>query len=182
MFEELKLLGKTEKSIVVQTRKGTSIDNLIEIDPGESERRRYQLLFERFGRNWRERKPATGVYNCAGHVWASRRTSILADGAWKVILQEDGYRLLSSMEVPVAGDLVVYVDAAGEKHNFLHVGMILEMCEGVSSNSPRVPRVLSKWNSTSGEVVHFDHDTPFGKQGITARIEYWTDRPSGTEN
>ena len=71
MFEELRLLGSTEKSIVVQTRKGTPIDNLVEIEPGEAEGRRYRLLLEKYGRHWEERKPATGVYNCAGHVWAS---------------------------------------------------------------------------------------------------------------
>ena len=174
MFEELKLFGPTERSIVVQTRKGNSIDNLVEIEPGEMERRKYRLLSQLFGQNWIERKPATGVYNCAGHVWASRRTSILPGQAWRTILHEDGYRRLSEMEVPVAGDLVLYTD---EKEEYLHVGMILEMHEGISPQSPKIPWVLSKWNSTSGEVMHFSHDVPYPKQGITATIEYWTDRP-----
>ena len=92
MFEELKLLGPTESSIVVQTRKGTPIENLVELEPGEPEGRRYQLLLQRFGQSWKERKPACGVYNCAGHVWASRRTSVLKSEAWQTILEEDGYR------------------------------------------------------------------------------------------
>ena len=175
MFEELKLLGPTERSIVVQTRKGTSVENLIEVDPGEPAQRRYKLLLERFGQNWKERKPAVGVYNCAGHVWASRRTSILADNVWRIILKEDGYRSLSDTELPVAGDLVLYVD---EKNGqYLHVGMIMEMSDGVSPESPKIPKVLSKLNSAFGEVVHNERDVPYGKQGISARVEYWTDRP-----
>jgi hypothetical protein len=175
MFEELKLLGPTEKSIVVQTRKGTSIENLIEVDSGETEQRRYRLLLERFGQNWRERKPSTGVYNCAGHVWASRRTSILKDDCWQTILEEDDYRSLSNDESPMPGDLVLYVD--DENVNYLHVGLILEMTDGVSPESPKIPLVLSKWNSTSGEVIHHEHDVPYSRQEIPVKIEYWTDRP-----
>ena len=39
MFEELKLLGKTGESIVVQTRRGTNLRNLVEPEPGEQQRR-----------------------------------------------------------------------------------------------------------------------------------------------
>ena len=179
MFEELRLLGPTEKSIVVQTRSGTAIENLIELEPGETERRRYDLFLNRFGINWRQRKPATGVYNCAGHVWASRRTSILKTECWRVVLREDGYRLLSNSETPVAGDLALWTDeSAGE---YLHVGMIMEMQEGVSQGSPKIPSVLSKWNSTSGEVLHHAYDVPYTKQGMRVTLEDWTDRPVGTE-
>ena len=175
MFEELKLLGSTERSIVVQTRKGTSVENLIEADPGETGRRRYRLLLERFGQHWRERTPAIGVYNCAGHVWASRRTSILADDVWRTVLREDEYRSLSDAETPVAGDLALYVD--DESGQYLHVGMILEMGDGIAPESPKIPRILSKLNSAFGEIVHYERDLPYGKQGISARVEYWTDRP-----
>jgi hypothetical protein len=178
MFEELRLLGPTERSIIVQTRQGTSIENVIELTPAAPERRRYSLLLERFGANWWERKPATGVYNCAGHVWASRRTAILKPECWRVILKEDGYRSLSSLplaETPVVGDLVLYADT--ETGEYIHVGMIMEMRKGMSPESPRIPWVLSKWNSTSGEVMHYVHDVPYGKQHILTTTEYWTDRP-----
>ena len=140
------------------------------------ERRRYRLFLDKFGQNWRERKAATGVYNCAGHVWASRRTSILADNAWRTLLREDDYRLLSDEESPVAGDLALYVDA--KDGQYLHVGMILEMNEGIASESPKIPKILSKCNSALGEVIHHERDVPYDKQGISARIEYWTDRPT----
>jgi hypothetical protein len=176
MFEELRLLGKTEKSIVVQTREGTSIENLVELAPAEAQRRSYSLFLRRFGANWRQRKPATGFYNCAGHVWASRRTAILKPESWQVILDEDGYRALNAAETPVAGDLVLYADA--QSGEYIHVGMILEMQEGISPESPAIPWVLSKWNSTSGEVMHYVDDVPYGKLDMPTRTQYWTDRPN----
>jgi hypothetical protein len=179
MFEELRLLGSTERSIVVQTRKGTCIENVVEVEPGETEQRRYRSLLNKFGQCWRERKGATGAYNCAGHVWTSRRTSILSPECWRIILKEDGYRTLRFSEMPVAGDLVLY--ASEEVGDYIHVGMIMEMRDGVSREAKKIPWVLSKWNSTSGEVMHYVHDVPYGKQGIRAEVEYWTDRPNESE-
>jgi hypothetical protein len=180
MFEEIRLLGPTERSIIVQTREGTSIENLVELAPAETEQRRYSLLLERFGAHWRERTPATGFYNCAGHVWASRRTAILKPECWQIILKEDGYRSLPAAETPVTGDLVLYADAKGGE--YIHVGMVMDTREGILPGSPTIPWVLSKWNSTSGEVMHYVGDVPYGKQGIPTKTEYWTDRASGMEN
>ena len=108
MFEQVKLLGPTERSIIVQTRRGTDVKNLVELDPGPREQRVYEQYLQKFGRNWVRRRPPVGVYNCAGHVWASRRTAILE----------------------------------------------------------------------SGEVLHYVHDVPYGRQGFEFRVEYWTDRPA----
>jgi hypothetical protein len=79
----------------------------------------------------------------------------------------------------MAGDLVLYADEETSEH--IHVGMIMEMRDGVSRESPKIPWVLSKWNSTSGEVMHYVSDVPYGKQRIQAKIEYWTDRPGAME-
>ena len=121
------------------------------------------------------RKPACGVYNCAGHVWASRRTTILEDFAWNMVLADDGYRQLDQGEPPAPGDLVIYRD---REHGFLHVGMIAELRQGITAESPPIPWVLSKWDSTSGEVLHHFADVPFAKQGFALVIECWTDRPA----
>lgn len=93
-----------------------------------------------------------------------------------MILDEDGYRRLGDMERPVAGDLVLYVD--NRNSEMLHVGRILRLRAGVADGSPPIPWVLSKWNSTSGEVMHRAPDVPFSAQGISHRIEFWTDRPN----
>ncbi|MBN1590373.1 MAG: hypothetical protein JW888_12735 [Pirellulales bacterium] len=171
MFEQARFLGPTESSIVVQTRAGTDIPNLVEVKPGYREIQLYGLLLKRFGANWIERKPASGVYNCAGHVWASRRTAILETKHWNTILRDDGYRKLAETEQPRVGDLVLYIDNV--HGDYLHVGQVVELREGVSPTSPHVPWVLSKWNSTSGETLHSAYDAPYEQM----RQEYWTDRP-----
>ena len=175
MFEELRLLGPTDQSIVVQTRKGSNIKNIVEIEPGPEHRRRYQLLLDRHGKNWRPRKPPTGGYNCAGHVWASRRTAILEDDQWRLILADDGYRRLSEGEQPLPDDLVLYVDA--DSSGFLHVARVLELKPGIGPDSRPLPWVLSKWDSISGEVMHFERDVNHLHQRFRVRTEYWTDRP-----
>jgi len=174
MFETAELLGPTEKSIIVQTRKGTNIKNTVEPEPGFRERRRYQAVFDKFGNNWGERKTATGVYNCAGHVWASRRASLHDPKQWRVILADDGYRLLPQGEDPFPADLVLYVNE--EDNEILHVGQILELRKGLTTNSSRKPWVLSKLDDQSGEVMHWVEDVLYGKQGFSFKIEYWTDR------
>src|SRR5262249_19543602 len=110
MFEEARLLGPTERSIIVQTRHGRAVKNLIELEPGERERRKYERLLQLYGAFWVRRKAPTGAYNCAGHIWASRRTAILEDDAWQMILEDDGYRQLGTDEHPLPGDLALYKD------------------------------------------------------------------------
>jgi len=176
MFEEIKLLGPAERSIVVQTRTGTAIKNVVEPEPGLQQQRHYQLLLEKYGQRWQPRKPATGGYNCAGHVWTSRRTGLFDPKDWRIILKEDGYRQLPQQERPLPGDLVLYVDQGNEE--ILHVGELLELRPGVAPQSESIPWVLSKFNATSGEVMHYVGDVSFWEsQGFLVRIEYWTDRP-----
>jgi len=172
MFEQISILGPTERSIVVQTRRGRDIPNSVEVEPDYAARRKYRLLWDKFGRNWKERKPATGTCNCAGHVWANRRTAIFALEGWRLILNDDGYRRLLDSEEPSPGDLVLYLDR--QDSGFLHVGEILELREW---SAGRIPWVLSKWNSTSGEVMHYVDDVPFHAQ-FDVRREYWTERPA----
>ena len=174
MFEDALLLGPTERSIVVQTRQGRGIKNSIAIEPGEPERRIYDALRKPFGDRWEERKPACGVYNCAGHVWAARRTAVYENSEWQSILSDDGYRKLDAGETSLVGDVVLCRDP---QVGFLHVGMIVEMRE-VAPGSLKVPWVLSKWSDSSGEVLHhFRHTPPWAQQGLTVELEFWTDRP-----
>ena len=179
MFEEAKLLRPPERSIVVQTREGTDIKNIIEPEPGYQQRQFYRALLDKYGRNWESRKPPTGGYNCAGHVWASRRTALLDPAEWRVILQEDGYRQLSNVEPKAPGDLVLYIETSTDE--ILHVARILRLRRGVVPSAQPIPWVLSKWDSKSGEVMHSAYDAPYEKQGIPVRIEWWSDRPISEE-
>ena len=74
MFEQVAQLGPTERSIPLATCKGTLVPNIIENAPPLHSQQQYQVLVARYGGSWIERKPATGVYNCAGMVWLNFRT------------------------------------------------------------------------------------------------------------
>jgi len=175
MLEQFRLVGRHERSIRLQTHAGTDVPNIIESGFGREHLERYRQLRQRHGKHWQQRKPACGIYNCAGFVWASRRTSILDEAAWELILNEDGYRSLNQEESPTIGDLVSYrASSAG----FLHVGMIVEVTVFTDLSSPTT-KVLSKWNSTSGEDVHAPEDVGHLRQfDQEIRIEFWTDRPA----
>jgi hypothetical protein len=111
-------------------------------------------------------------------VWASRRTSILEPADWKLIIDDDGYRLLENDEPVFPGDIVAYVDEEKEGE-ILHVGRVYYLAEGLTPQSKRLPWVISKWNSTSGESLHSMYDVPYT---ASFRVGYklYTDRPAGT--
>jgi hypothetical protein len=161
------LLGVTERKLVLSTAKGNPIDNVIELDPNDRTKRKWAAIRAQHPR-WEERRPDTGVYNCAGMTWASRRTTIL--GEYHDILRDDGFRKLHAGEVAQRGDLVLYVD--GGLH--AHVGVVQGFEQGLVAGGPPIPIVLSKWDSVSGEYFHRLNDHPFG--GSVA-AELWTDRP-----
>jgi hypothetical protein len=110
MFESAILLGNTQSSIVLQTRLGNPIENTIEAEPGEHGHRKFQRLIEKFGARWEVRCLARGRYNCAGLVFANRRTSIFDPQLYMKILNDDGYRRLASVGQASPGDVVTYVD------------------------------------------------------------------------
>jgi len=179
VFEELLLLGRKEESIALQTRKKTDVPNSMgpECVP-PTEVRKFERLLKKFS-NWKPRKPPTGVYNCVGHVWASRRTGVYDRlDEWVLrIRDEDGYRVLNTgNEYPRTGDLVTYWETLNPHTNFLHIG-IVEMREGIEPSSQRLPFVWSKLDGTSGEVVHYVSDVPYREIFGDFQTEFWTDRP-----
>jgi hypothetical protein len=180
MFEETRLLRSPERTIVVQTRTGKNVKNLVEAEPGFRELRRYRAIVKKYG--WVERKPAVGVYNCAGHVWASRRTAILEPDQWRLILREDGYRPLSPGAGPSPGDLALYVDR--ENDDLLHVAEVLALRTGIGPETPKKPWLLSKLDSTAGEVMHYESDLVkyYTDLGFQVAVHYWTDRPPEEAN
>jgi hypothetical protein len=176
LFEGATLLGSAAKRLPLATRAGNDIPNEIVPDPDSVERWKLDHFVKLYGARWEPRKPHGGIYNCAGHVWASRRTAILEEDAVGLILADDGYRPLGSGETVFQGDLVLYWGKVGEgRETFLHVAMVCEIREG--PGSVRFPWVLSKWGATSGEWLHRYDDVPYERQGFSPRIEFRTDRP-----
>lgn len=175
MFELLKFGGSAEAGIALETRQRTPIPNSQAPNVSSASLRKFQRLLQDH-RDWRLRKPACGLYNCYGHIWASRRTAIYDQPAVELILREDGYRRLRPQESPINGDvLLYYVDA--QYNSMLHVGSVCELrrlaLNNVEMGAP-VPWILSKWDDSSGEVLHHVNDVPWQDGEFT--IAFWTDR------
>jgi hypothetical protein len=130
MFEELRTFGQTEKSIVLETKTGRQIANLVELMPDAKTVADYQRFVSQHGAHWISRTPATGVYNCAGMVWATRRTAILDPRLWQRIIDDDGYEWLAKHELPMPGDIAAYLDI--EANELLHVGRVAYHVDGLS--------------------------------------------------
>lgn len=172
MFEFQKLSSHEPNHIIVQTRRSRDVANQVGAELTDEHIRRYDQVLKTYGKYWRQRKPAISGYNCAGHVWANRRTCIYEDSEWTKILEDDGYRKTAH---PMPDDVVLYAD---RQYGMLHVGRVVELREGVTPQSPRIPWVVSKWNDWAGEAIHSVVDAPFSAQGFDVAIEYWTDRPA----
>lgn len=188
VFETLRLIGPTRRSIVLQTHRGREIENEIELEPGDREIKKYADMLNRHT-GWVQRKPACGIYNCVGHVWASRRTSVFGPGMEskiELIFEDDGYRVIDGSSEPIMpGDLATYWEPVQGRRDFLHVGVVSRLAEGPVGGRSRIPWVLSKWDSASGEVEHHFAEHPFldGVSPLERRkrrvdIDFWTERPA----
>jgi hypothetical protein len=68
------------------TRAGNDIPNEVIPEPDPMEYAKQVRFLKKYGKNWQFRRAPGGGYNCAGHVWGSRKTSILEEGAARQIL------------------------------------------------------------------------------------------------
>ena len=150
-----------DSGIPLATRKGTSIPN----EQGKSHQPRLLDLFvEKYRRELPSAVPQVidATYNCAGLVFACRRTGVRPqDMRW--ILEEDEYQLLGSDEQPNIGDIVLYAHS-GE---LTHAGIIFEYKMTPDSAETRV---LSKWGWAGAEYLHDLNRVPveYGEP-----VEFW---------
>lgn len=176
MLEFLRFGGSSERRIALQTRLASPIPNSQAPEPDSQSIAVFQRLLSKHP-GWSLRKPPCGIYNCAGQVWASRRTAIYEQEWYERILQDDGYRRLGVGEEPSHTDLAIYLMT--DTGNILHVGIVTELRQlvqfGTSRSSQEIPWILSKWNDASGEVLHHFNDVPYEKN--VWEVCFWTDRP-----
>lgn len=174
MFGDIKILGGPPRSLRLQTRQGSDIPNEVAPLPEARHFRVFRDLLQSFG-HWEFRCDPVGIYNCAGHVWASRRTSIYDEAAYRLIISDDGYRKVPEADVQ-PGDIAVYFDEDGRE--IYHVGMVVMLRELLIGSSIKEPWVLSKLNDALGEVVHAASD--FRLPNFSPKLEFLTERsPSG---
>jgi hypothetical protein len=174
VFEEV-LLGRDKgRSIELQTHLGNRIENSAALHPVPPH------AAHKFDRmvlqhpNWDIRKPATGIYNCFGHVWAAGRTAVYDqfDESVLRVRDDDGYRTVDwSRETPLPGDVVCYWETLNPYSGCVHVARVVHI-HG-RSKLPPVVYALSKWDDVCGEVIHEVNDVPF----TGTQLEFWTDRP-----
>ncbi len=168
MFEEEILLGDTERSIALETRKGRSIRNVAAPEPGEQAHRKHAAL--RSGQPWTNRKGPCGGYNCYGMVFATRRTAIYENDQIPDILEDDGYRQICEDEVR-PGDIVLYRDRT---QWLLHSALVLRR-QKWEGKIP-IPFALSKWNDICGEDEHNVHHHIWPEPEYNVVLEFWTER------
>lgn len=184
-FDHLLLRGGPPRSIKLQTRDGWDIPNEVAAEPTQADVRTFALLVQTYGATWVVRKPPTGGYNCAGHVFACRRTGIFGveggptlEAVVFEVLRRDRYRLCehSRRDPAHAGDIVLYWSSELATRSLLHVGVVTEVRpihEG--GDHMGLPYVLSKWNDRFGECLHHFRHVPPVMEGCP--VEFWTDRP-----
>lgn len=177
MFERERLIGSKEREIVLQTRLGNPVKNSQAPAPDAQSIKTFEYLLSKH-KEWVQRSRPCGIYNCFGHVWASRRTAIYEQPEIDTILRDDGYRLMKPDEHPKHGDLALYYDPTGEY--LWHAGLVCEFRgmtteRGESLGLP-APWVLSKLCAVSGEVLHHARQVHFPDGDFI--LKFWTDRPS----
>jgi hypothetical protein len=154
MFEEFRIRGTPITSIALETRARRRIDNSVSASASAE-----------------AIQPAGGGYNCAGHIWASRRTAIYERKEWDKILSDDGYRQLRDREPILPGDIVIYRDP-DPGIGIIHFAEVMR----VENQRMNVVFALSKWCDWAGEYLHHVADIQFRQNFPDVHIEYWTER------
>lgn len=170
MFGNVKILGTPPRGIKLQTRRGNDIANEIAPAPEIRHMRSFQDLLRKF-KSWEIRCESVGIYNCAGHVWGSRRTSIYDDSAYRLIISDDDYQKISVIDVR-PGDIVLYFDE--EHREIYHVGMVVQLRDLIVGGNTKVPWVLSKLGDSMGEVIHSAYDIHL--PNYSPEPEFWSER------
>lgn len=137
------------KEIVVQTRLGNGIDNRQNWDKiPQSNVTGCLKTWASFinDESTRRVNEESGIYNCHGLTFASRRTN-LDDRDIIKILNEDYYQKVDNDEVN-EGDVAIYVTNEG----IIHSGIVIGILEGKGINIKK-PLILSKWGMM-GEYIH----------------------------
>lgn len=100
------------------------------------------------------------TYNCHGLTFGARRTWIERPSQVQSILDEDGYKRITTR--PVTGDVAIYRNPSSG--DIEHSGIVIAVEAGPFGKV----KVLSKWGS-SHEVIHETGDSPYD----AGRIEYY---------
>ena len=175
MFE-LGLTGEVRRSIRVETRRGRPLENYVAPSVSQADINFYYGALRRNFPRWELRKHAIGVYNCAGMVWADRRTALVSPVEWQQILTDDEYRQIP-LQTAEIDDIVVYRSQSDAE--ILHVARVCIKVP-LAGSQQFVFKALSKWDQSKGEDIHLLKDVLLNA-GEPFDLEIWTDRTEPDE-
>jgi hypothetical protein len=121
----------------------------------------YMRVYKGQGAIWRTMP--TGLYNCHGLTFASKRTRIYSNQEIRKIIKEDGYKEINLDDV-FPGDIILYIVGFGQID---HSGIVLTIDK---IGNTKIPIILSKWGNGS-EVVHAYTNCPYFKSD--GKVEYY---------
>lgn len=151
--------GRRVTTINVDTRAGNPIENVQEKEVSSSYSRQWKKLEEKYKDKVDFRSSISGIYNCFGLVFASRRTNI--DKDIDEIIEDDDYREVGLSQVR-AGDIVLYRNP--DSKSVEHAGIVVE----VKRDKITIVNVVSKWGP-GREAVHPVRLCPYQE----TEIEYY---------
>lgn len=144
------------RSITLHTKRGECVSNE-QCDISNWDR----AHFGDIDQSWplaKKRCEPTGIFNCHGLTFASRRTSVSDSNEVRKILAHDGYEVVNKSDV-LPGDVILY---AGEKGDIEHSGIVVE----APSGDFQIPRVVSKWGKFR-ELIHMANQCPYNYLAAT---------------
>ena len=150
------LIGLKEQSIILQTRKGTNITNYQSREISQFNKNYFNKIENDYPNALKRTKPS-GLYNCHGMTFASRRCFIENSEQIFLILSDDDYIEIDHKNV-LPGDIVLYFSKDGDIE---HSGIVIEKPEPPFY----IPKIVSKW-ATHAEFIHYANDCPYEKTNI----------------
>jgi hypothetical protein len=110
------------------------------------------------------RTSPSGLYNCHGLTFASKRTRIPDNSEIVKIIDDDNYFEITVLSNVFPGDIIIYIDSDGER---FHSGIVIDVC---NNGGLMGIRVLSKWGYGS-EVCHPHTYCPYYE--MAAKIKFY---------
>ncbi len=139
------------RQIVVQTRAGHDVVNSQYLSISIWNQNQFPDIRRKYA-NATFRSNPTGIYNCHGLSFASRRTTIDDADEVRKIIAEDNYTAVPEDQV-LPGDIVLYVS---DKGDIEHSAVVISEPKATLG----VPIVYSKWGNYA-EAVHSANYCPY---------------------
>lgn len=143
------------KAISFETRIGRNISCTICYKISQFNRNQF-LSIERKYTHATKRTNPSGIYNCHGMIFASRRCFIADTQDILNILDDDNYQQIDRMDA-LPGDIIVYYSYGDAEHS----GIVIEK----PTPPLYVPYIVSKWSSHA-EFIHPANHCPYNLSDI----------------